>query len=89
MTKTTNRTNGANVSRRAMLIKLGLAAGAVYASPTLLRLSEAKASPASRGTRASRGSRASYASAGRGRQRVEVEAQDHRGRGGDGRSGSR
>lgn len=32
------------VSRRAMLAKLGLAAGAIYAAPVLLQIGEAKAS---------------------------------------------
>lgn len=32
------------VSRRAMLARLGLAAGAIYAAPMLLQLGEAKAS---------------------------------------------
>ena len=32
------------ISRRAMLAKLGLAAGAIYAAPVLLQIGEAKAS---------------------------------------------
>lgn len=34
----------ANVTRRQMLMRLGLAAGAIYAAPVLLQLSEARAS---------------------------------------------
>lgn len=34
----------AKLSRRAMLAKLGLAAGAIYAAPVLLQIGEAKAS---------------------------------------------
>lgn len=38
------------VTRRQMLMRLGLAAGAVYAAPVLLQLSEARASGTSGGS---------------------------------------
>jgi hypothetical protein len=38
-----------DLTRRRMLMRLGLGASAVYAAPVLLRLSEAKASPGSGG----------------------------------------
>lgn len=45
------------MTRRAMLLKLGLGATAAYAAPTLLRMDEARASGPSRPSRGSRGSR--------------------------------
>jgi hypothetical protein len=47
------------MSRRKLLMRLGLAAGAVYAAPVMLQLNPAKASGVSRGSRPSRPSRAS------------------------------
>lgn len=51
------------VTRRVMLAKLGLAAGAIYAAPALLQISEAKASSFSgrgRPRRPIRGDRRSF-----------------------------
>lgn len=53
----------AKFSRRAMLAKLGLAAGAIYAAPVLLQIGEAKASSFSgrgRPRRPIRGDRRSF-----------------------------
>lgn len=52
------------IGRRAMLVKLGLAAGIAYAAPTLLNLNAAHASSGSRGSRGSGGSRGSRGSRG-------------------------
>jgi hypothetical protein len=45
------------LSRRHLLTRLGLAAGVAYVAPTMLHLTPAKASGASRGSRNSRPSR--------------------------------
>lgn len=49
MTNESERKN-ANVTRRQMLMRLGLAAGAIYAAPVLLQLSEARASSGASGS---------------------------------------
>ncbi|MGF1621182.1 MAG: hypothetical protein ACFCUR_11265 [Rhodomicrobiaceae bacterium] len=46
-----NRKGANGMTRRGMLMRLGLAAGAVYAAPVMLKLSEAKASSVSAGSR--------------------------------------
>ncbi len=46
-----NRKGATAMTRRRILMRLGLAAGAVYAAPVMLKLSEAKASSFSAGSR--------------------------------------
>jgi hypothetical protein len=46
-----NRNDKPDMTRRRMLMRLGLAATAVYAAPVMLQLSEAKASSFSAGSR--------------------------------------
>ena len=46
-----NRNDKPDMTRRRMLMRLGLAAGAIYAAPVMLQLSEAKASSFSAGSR--------------------------------------
>ena len=88
MTNKSERKNG-EVTRRQMLTRLGLAAGAIYAAPVLLQLSEARASDSS-GSRNSGPSgrrrrhpaydrrRVSSFSDGRERRRVRVQSRQLR-----------
>ena len=62
------KTEETKLSRRAMLTRLGLAAGAIYAAPALLQLGEAQAGSFSR-SRPSR-SRPSRSFSGQGRRRT-------------------
>ena len=48
MTTSPDETDQATMTRRRMLMRLGLAATALYAAPVILQLSEARASGASK-----------------------------------------
>ncbi len=71
MTERNDNSDEPVMTRRGMLMKLGLAATAIYTAPVLLQLNEAKASGGSWGSRGSgRRRRYSYASGGRRRTRA-------------------
>ena len=66
----TRNTQEPTLSRRRLLARLGLAAGLAYVAPTMLELTPAHASGASRGSRPSRASRPSRPSRPGNRARV-------------------